>query len=97
MNLICNTVYVYLIMSMRGKLYAIYDNLYVHMSLRTYKYKRQIKASQFPLNYNLRGVAPIDQPLLALGLLLIRVLRGHSDFGTALTMPRVQLLCLRSR
>lgn len=82
-------------MSMRGKLYAIYENLYVHMSLRTYKYKRQIKASQFQLNYNLGGVVPIDQPLLALGLLLIRVLRGHSDFGNALTVPRVQLLCPR--
>ena len=63
------------------------------MSLLRYKYKRQIKASQFPLNYNLRGVAPIDQPLLALGLLLIWVLRGHSVFWNALTVSdHVQVL-----
>jgi hypothetical protein len=73
--------------------YAIYKNLYVHMSLLRYKYKRQIKASAVSLNYNLRGVAPIDQHLMGLDPLLMRVIRGRSDFGIVLTVPRVQVLC----
>jgi hypothetical protein len=78
---------------MRWEPYSIYETFYGHMSLLRYKYKTKIKASQFHLNYNLRGVAPIDQPLLALGLLLMRVMRGHSDFENVLTVSdRVQVL-----